>query len=119
MQQGQDRGRLGRVDVPLPANAGGSRLTGRLRLEPICPANAHDLWLVHNDDEVSPWYDNDRPSLQEAGCRATFMGESWRFHGVHKWIAYDRVSGEVVGRGGLSRTRVDDDWGRIYAFLPA
>ncbi len=47
------------------------------------------------------------------------MGDSWRFHGVHKWIAYDRVSGEVVGRGGLSRTPVDDDWGQIYAFLPA
>jgi len=29
------------------------------------------------------------------------------------------VSGEVVGRGGLSRTPVDDDWGQLYAFLPA
>jgi len=29
------------------------------------------------------------------------------------------VSGEVVGRGGLSRTPVDDDWGQIYALLPA
>jgi RimJ/RimL family protein N-acetyltransferase len=47
------------------------------------------------------------------------MDDSWRFHGVHKWIAYDRVSGEVVGRGGLSRTPVDDDWGQIYAFLQA
>jgi RimJ/RimL family protein N-acetyltransferase len=37
---------------------------------------------------------------------------------VHKWIAYDRLSGEVVGRGGLSRTPVNEDWGRIYAFLP-
>jgi len=41
------------------------------------------------------------------------------FHGVHKWMAYDRVSGEVVGRGGLSRTPVDEDWGQIYSFLPA
>jgi len=47
------------------------------------------------------------------------MGEAWRLHGVHTWIAYDRGSGEVVGRGGLSRTPVDDDWGQIYAFLPA
>ena len=29
-----------------------------------------------------------------------------------------RVSGEVVGRGGLSRTPVDDDWGQIYAHPP-
>jgi RimJ/RimL family protein N-acetyltransferase len=47
------------------------------------------------------------------------MGDSWRSHGVHKWIAYDRVSCEVVGRGGLSRTPVDDDWGQIYALLPS
>jgi RimJ/RimL family protein N-acetyltransferase len=91
----------------------------RLRLEPIGPANARDLWLVHNDDEVSSWYDNEKPSVTEAEQRAAFIGDSWRCHGVHKWMAYDRVSGEVVGRGGLSRTPVDDDWGQIYAFLPA
>src|SRR5215472_13370501 len=94
-------------------------LTTRLRLEPVGPANAADLWLVHNDDEVSFWYENEKPSLDQAEQQATFMGDSWRLHGVHKWMAYDRVSGEVIGRGGLSRTPVDDDWGQIYAFLPA
>jgi RimJ/RimL family protein N-acetyltransferase len=110
---------LCRVKDAPPAGADGSRFTMRLRLEPVGPANAPDLWHVHNDDEVWPWYGNAQPSLDQAEQRATFMGDSWRFHGVHKWIAYDRVSGEVVGRGGLSRTPVDDDWGQIYAFLPA
>lgn len=82
-------------------------------------ANARDLWLVHNDDDVAPWYDGWKPSVEEAEEQAAFMGESWRLHGVHKWIAYDRVSGEVVGRGGLSRTPVDDDWGQLYALLPS
>jgi RimJ/RimL family protein N-acetyltransferase len=104
---------------PPPAGAGQSRFTRRLRLEPIGLANAADLWLVHNDDQVSYWYGNEKPSLEQAEQRARFMGDSWRLHGVHKWIAYDRVSGEVVGRGGLSRTPVDDDWGQIYALLPA
>lgn len=107
--------RLRHVEDPLPA----ARFTTRLRLEPVGPANAADLWAVHNDDQVWPWYEDERPSLEQAERRARFMGESWRFHGVHKWIAYDRVSGEVVGRGGLSRTPVDDDWGQLYAFLPA
>lgn len=91
---------------------GGSLLTPRLRLEPVGPANASDLWLVHSDDEVWPWYDNHRPSLEQTQQRARYVADSWRFHGVHKWIAYDRLSGEVVGRGGLSRTPVDDDWGQ-------
>jgi RimJ/RimL family protein N-acetyltransferase len=110
---------LRRVEDSLPAGSGGSRFTPRLRLDPVGPANAADLWLVHNDNEVSPWYGDDRPSVAEAERRATFMGDSWRLHGVHKWIAYDRTSGEVVGRGGLSRTPVDDDWAQVYAFLPA
>jgi RimJ/RimL family protein N-acetyltransferase len=33
-------------------------------------------------------------------------------------MAYDRETGEVIGRGGLSRTPIDDDWGQVYAFLP-
>jgi RimJ/RimL family protein N-acetyltransferase len=97
----------------------GSLVTARLRLEPVGPANAADLWLVQSDDAVWRWYEDERPSLEQAERRAASMADSWRFHGVHKWIAYDRVSGEVVGRGGLSRTPVDDDWGQIYAFLPA
>jgi len=100
------------------SSAADARITERLRLEPVGPANARDLWLVHTDDDVSSWYDNHKPSLAEAEQRAALMGDAWRLHGVHKWIAYDRVSGEVIGRGGLSRTPIDDDWGQLYAFLP-
>ena len=102
----------------MTSSAAETRFTARLRLEPVSPANAADLWLVHTDDEVSSWYDNHKPSPEEAEEWAKAMGDGWRFHGVHKWLAYDRVSGEVVGRGGLSRTPIDDDWGQIYAFLP-
>lgn len=118
MRHRHRRGTLCHVE-DLPLTADGCRLTTRLRLRPAGPANAADLWLVHSDDNVWPWYGNQKPSLEQARQRAKFMGESWHLHGVHKWIAYDRVSGEVVGRGGLSRTPVGDDWGQIYAFLPA
>jgi RimJ/RimL family protein N-acetyltransferase len=102
-----------------PLAAAGSRFTRRLRLEPVGPVNARDLWLVHSDDDVWPWYGDEKPSLEQARQQARSMSESWHLHGVHKWIAYDRLSGEVVGRGGLSRTPVDDDWGQLCAFLPA
>ncbi|GEM_PF-551224 len=99
-------------------NAERSLLTLRLRLAPIGPDNAADLWLVHNDDAVVPWYDRWRPSRQEADDRARDIAASWRLQGVHKWMAYDRETSEVVGRGGLSRTPIDDDWGQLYGFLP-
>jgi RimJ/RimL family protein N-acetyltransferase len=110
--------RLAVKDLRRP-DAGTSRLTTRLRLEPIGPANAHDLWLVHNDDDVAAWHDNEKPTLAQMEQQAKLIGDAWRFHGVHKWMTYDRVGGEVVGRGGLSRTPVDDDWGQLYALLPA
>ena len=118
MRRHRQRGTLRTVEDPPPA-VGRSSFTGRLRLEPVGPANAVDLWLVHGDDDVWPWYGDHKPGLEQARQWAASMGESWRWHGVCKWIAYDRVSGEVVGRGGLSRTPVDDDWGQLYAFLPA
>jgi len=85
-------------DAPL-ASAGASRFTTRLRLEPVGPANAADLWRVHNDDEVSYWYGTGKPSPEQAEQQARFMGDSWRFHGVHKWMAYDRLRREYWGRG--------------------
>jgi len=41
------------------------------------PANARDLWLVHNDHQVSYCYDNDRPGLEEAEKQAKFISDSW------------------------------------------
>ncbi|MCY1145119.1 GNAT family N-acetyltransferase [Actinoplanes sp. Pm04-4] len=96
----------------------GTRFTERLRLEPVDADRASDLWLVMGDDAVWPWYGGAKPAYAEIEQSARDMGDSWRRHGVHKWIAYERDSGEVVGRGGLSRTPVDDDWGQLYAFLP-
>ena len=96
----------------------GMRFTDRLRLEPIKAHHASDLWLVHNDDDVAPWYDGWKPSREEAQQRAEFMEHSWRVVGVHKWMAYDQSTGELIGRGGLSRTPMDDDWAQLYTFLP-
>ena len=95
-----------------------SHFSPRLLLVPIGPENADDFWLVHNDEAVVPWYDGWRPSRGEAENRAREIAEAWRLHDVHKWIAYDRQTGVPVGRGGLSRTPVDDDWGQLYPFLP-
>ena len=73
---------------------------------------------MHNDDAVVPWYDGWRPSRQEADDHAGADRWVWRLHDVHKWIAYDRETDEVVGHGGLSRTPIDDDWGQSTSSCP-
>lgn len=103
------------------------RLTERLRLEPIGPEHADDLWLLHRDDAVAAWHGG-RWTVADARRNAAGWGAAWEADGVHKWIAYDRITGNLVGRGGLSRAEVDGRvrlelgwtvraglWGRGYA----
>lgn len=35
------------------------------------------------------------------------IAQAWLAEGVQKWMAYDRVTGDRIGRGGLSRAHVD------------
>jgi RimJ/RimL family protein N-acetyltransferase len=103
------------------------RLTDRLRLTPVGPAHAEELYRLYQDPGIAQW---SGPALSRDAARelAAHMGERWRIDGVHKWIAHDRGTGELVGRGGMSRTELDGEprlevgwairtplWGRGYA----
>jgi RimJ/RimL family protein N-acetyltransferase len=102
------------------------RYTGRLRLEPTGPRHAADLLALYQDPGVAEWYGEwDRDGAEREVAR---MARGWEVDGVHKWMAYDRFTGERIGRGGLSRAYVDGAdrlevgwvvhhrfWGRGYA----
>ena len=103
------------------------RFTERLRLEPIGPEHAGDLWRLHQDEAVAAWYWG-RWTVQMTQERAAQYGRAWEADGVSKWLAYDRGTGEMVGRGGLARVNLagqdrlevgwivrGDLWGRGYA----
>jgi RimJ/RimL family protein N-acetyltransferase len=109
----------------LVAKAVRIRLTPRLRLEPMGAEHAEDLWRLQRDEAVARWYG--RPwTLEDALRYARRRAELWEANGVDKWMAYDRTSGELVGRGGLCMddeleclevgwTVRPDLWGRGYA----
>ncbi len=103
------------------------RLTERLRLEPIGPEQAAELCRLHQDPGIALWYAG-QWSRTEAAHQALAMGHQWTRDGVGKWLAYDLEDDALVGRGGLSRTRVSGRaclevgwavrqrlWGRGYA----
>jgi len=85
----------------MPAHPG-ARRTARLRLEPVGPEHAEDLWRLHQDEAVAAWHGR-QWTLQDAHRFAAAMAQAWAADGVGKWIAHDRRTGELVGRGGLSR----------------
>lgn len=85
------------------AKAVRTRLNDRLRLEPIGPEHAGDVRRLHRDRVVAEWYAGAYSTEEEARRFAAVCHEGWESEGVHKWIAYDRKGGELVGRGGLSR----------------
>lgn len=81
------------------------RTTDRLRLEPIGPQHADDLLALYRDPAVAEWYGEwTREQIEREVAR---MARGWLGSGVHKWMAYDRLTGERIGRGGLSRAHVD------------
>lgn len=88
------------------------RLTERLRLEPVSGpgpvlrGHVADLQLVHADPWVAEWYAG-AWSTRQAEQWANAMQSGWTTYGVGKWMAYDRATGELVGRGGLSRLADD------------
>ncbi|MFK4083437.1 GNAT family N-acetyltransferase [Kribbella sp. NPDC020789] len=78
------------------------RLTERLRLEPISgpgevlTGHQADLERLFADPWVSQWYG-------EAPQVAAELGAAWERDSVSKWMAYERSTGKLAGRGGLSR----------------
>jgi RimJ/RimL family protein N-acetyltransferase len=100
MMEGRTDGDRRLLDVV--AKAVRIRLTERLRLEPIGPGHAGDLWRLHQDAAVAEWHAGTY-GVEHARDRAASMGHAWETAGVSKWMAYDRHDGRLVGRGGLSR----------------
>jgi RimJ/RimL family protein N-acetyltransferase len=80
------------------------RLTARLRLEPMRAEHAADLWHLFQDPAVAAWYG--AWTFAMAQREAARIAEAWVADGVHKWMAYDRSTGALVGRGGLSRAHI-------------
>jgi RimJ/RimL family protein N-acetyltransferase len=111
----------------LVAKVARTRFTDRLRLEPIGPEHAHDLWRLHHDEAVAAWHGG-RYTAEAAYRRAIRGRQQWEKDGVEGWMAYDRCTGELIGRGGLARTELEgrrllelgwtvraDLWGRGFA----
>jgi [ribosomal protein S5]-alanine N-acetyltransferase len=81
------------------------RFTDRLRLEPIGAHHAEDLRRLFADPAVAEWYGGVW-TFERAQYEAATMSSAWQSDGVHKWMAYLRSTGALVGRGGLSRIRL-------------
>lgn len=94
----------------------GEVLTERLRLAPIGPEHAADLVTIHRDAWIARWYAGEW-SDATAGEFAARCAQGWSADGAGKWIAYERATGALVGRGGLSVMAADGAASRQIAGL--
>lgn len=83
----------------------GRHLTERLRLEPIGAVHGDLLFELHQGPGIAAWYGGPW-TRQYAAQFAGDSGEQWRRHGVGKWLAYRRIDGRLIGRGGLWRVEL-------------
>lgn len=93
------------------------RVTDRLRLEPITGAHAADYFRVFQDDVIAAWYAG-KPTRAEAQRAANDAERAWNSIGFHKWLVYERASGALVGRAGLSAMPLHAYGGAIRSLLP-
>ncbi|TCC43776.1 N-acetyltransferase [Kribbella sindirgiensis] len=68
----------------------------------VLPGHGPDLERLYADPWVARWYDATW-SPEEAAAQAATQQANWDRDSVGKWIAYERLSGELAGRGGMSR----------------
>jgi RimJ/RimL family protein N-acetyltransferase len=80
------------------------RQTDRLRLEPIGLRHAEDLWRLYADPAVAEWYGQWTDEMVQR--EVARIAATWEGDGIHKWMAYHRHTGDLVGRGGLSRVQL-------------
>jgi ribosomal-protein-alanine N-acetyltransferase len=80
------------------------RQTDRLRLEPIGLRHAEDFWRLFTDPAVAEWYG--QWTHEMAQQEVARIAAAWETDGIHKWMAYHRQTGDLVGRGGLSRVQL-------------
>ena len=91
-------------------------MPARLRLEPIGPEHAADLWRLHQDEAVAEWHGGPW-SAEDANRNAAAMAGQWSTDGVGKWIASAPASWSAGG--GLSRLGAAETvTRRIAAALP-
>ena len=79
--------------------------TDRLRLVAIGTEHVAELVAIHQDPWIAEWYAG-QWSAARAEEFARDCARGWAVDGVAKWIAYDRRTGALAGRGGLSRMAV-------------
>ena len=96
------------------AKAVRTRLTERLRLEPVGAEHVPDLVRLHAEPDMASWYDGVWTQAAAARWAADAAG-GWEAHGAGRWMAYDRSDGRLVGRGGVWRMRGGKPFTRAVA----
>ncbi|MDQ6817222.1 MAG: GNAT family N-acetyltransferase [Actinomycetota bacterium] len=93
-------------------NAGGGSLerieTPRLVCERLGPKHRDEIARLVLDPRVARWIEADgRPAPErEVSSWLIAKDEHWARHGFGQWLIRDRLTGEMVGRGGLQHTHV-------------
>jgi [ribosomal protein S5]-alanine N-acetyltransferase len=89
----------------------GRVLTPRLICERLVPAHEAELASLLRDPRVARtlFADGRPPSDAEMALGMAIKVRHWETHGFGDWLLRDRQTGEMVGRGGLQRTRVEHE----------
>lgn len=96
--------------------------TARLLCERLGPEHHDEVARLVLDPRVARWIEPDGlPAPEhEVGGWLIAKDEHWQRHGFGQWLARDRLTGEMAGRGGLQHTHIGgrDEVEILWAIVP-
>jgi RimJ/RimL family protein N-acetyltransferase len=84
--------------------------TTRLRLTPLGPELASELWSVYSDPEVARYVGGDSLTAESTREQTERFAQVWKERGYGQSAVILRETGQVLGRIGLS---IWPEWGEI------
>jgi RimJ/RimL family protein N-acetyltransferase len=76
--------------------------TERLRLVPLGPEFADDLWTVYSDPEVARYIGGASLNAESTRAQTERFAQTWTARGYGQSAVISRVTGQFLGRIGLS-----------------
>ena len=83
--------------------------TSRTIIREMTEKDLPDMYELYADPAVARWTEPLYAYEEELEFTRAYIDNMYTFYGYGLWLVYDRTSGELIGRAGISRRVIDDN----------
>ena len=83
--------------------------TSRTIIREMTEKDLPDMYELYADPAVARWTEPLYAYDEELEFTRAYIDNMYTFYGYGLWLVFDRTSGELIGRAGISRRVIDDN----------